>query len=198
MSLSFGVGLQGEENDQEAAPAYATVCGMTAVSPGAKFRRRSNSRRKSSSVAASCTAMARTERYQIQCSWNPGSRDSRTAGIATTTIRTHEATRAGIVLPMAWNILELTKITPEATNVHDTMFRYSTPIAMTCGSSEKTPTIAAPPTRHAMVQTTITPAAMSAADRNVARTRCGCRAPKFWPATGATAKPSATTGMKPA
>ena len=25
-----------------------------------------------------------------------------------------------------------------------------------------------------------------------------CRAPKFWPATGATAKPSATTGMNPA
>jgi len=39
---------------------------------------------------------------------------------------------------------------------------------------------------------------MTAADRKVSRTRCGCPAPKFWPATGATANPSATTGMKPA
>ncbi len=37
-----------------------------------------------------------------------------------------------------------------------------------------------------------------AAMRKVARTRCGRRAPKFCPATGATANPSATMGMKPA
>jgi hypothetical protein len=32
----------------------------------------------------------------------------------------------------------------------------------------------------------------------VSRTRSGFRAPKFWPATGATANARATTGMKPA
>jgi len=46
--------------------------------------------------------------------------------------------------------------------------------------------------------TTITAAAISAPSLNVSLTRCAFLAPKFWPATGATEKPSATTGMKPA
>ena len=40
-------------------------------------------------------------------------------------MRTNEATSAGSVLPIAWNMLELTNTTPDATNVHDTMCRYS-------------------------------------------------------------------------
>src|SRR5947199_251006 len=40
--------------------------------------------------------------------------------------------------------------------------------------------------------------AIHAASLNVSLTRCARRAPKFWPATGATENASATTGMNPA
>ena len=33
----------------------------------------------------------------------------------------------GIVLPIAWNMLEPTKMMPDATKFHDTMRRYSSP-----------------------------------------------------------------------
>ena len=52
--------------------------------------------------------------------------------------------------------------------------------------------------RQMTASTAINATAISAATRNVPRTRSGSRAPKFWPATGLTEKPSATTGMKPA
>ena len=42
------------------------------------------------------------------------------------------------------------------------------------------------------------PQAIRAPTRKVSRTRSARRAPKFCPATGLTAKPSATTGMNPA
>jgi hypothetical protein len=36
----------------------------------------------------------------------------------------------GIVLPIAWNMLELTKMIPDAAKLHETMRRYSSPIAI--------------------------------------------------------------------
>lgn len=68
---------------------------------------------------------------------------------------------------------------------------------MTAGSLENTPMSAAGATCASSANRTMPAVAMRAAALNVARTRDGFRAPKFWPATGATAKPSATTGRKP-
>ena len=69
---------------------------------------------------------------------------------------------------------------------------------MTAASCEKPPTSDFDSRLQAIEKISITPAAISAASRNVSFTRWPCRAPKFCPATGATANPSATTGMKPA
>src|SRR5688572_4542163 len=138
-----------------------------------------------------------TERYQIQRSSKSAECDRMSTGIVTRMMRTAEAIRDGTVLPIAWNMLEATKIRPDATKFQEMMRRYSSPIAITAGSSVKTSTIAAGAMWQRIAKTNITPAAISAASLNVAFTRSGKRAPKFWPATGATEKPSATTGMKP-
>ncbi len=113
-------------------------------------------------------------------------------------MRTNDEMRAGSVWPIAWNMLEPTKTTPDATKLHDTTRRYSLPTAMTPGSDEKTPIIAAAAKWQATAKTNMKAAAAPAAVLNVSRTRSECRAPKFWPATGPTANPSATTGMNPA
>src|SRR5512145_2107150 len=84
----------------------------------------------------SCSTIAPAERYQIQWRAKPGSRDSMIAGMAITTMRATDATSEGMVLPIAWNMLEQTKMSPDGTNVHDTMRRYSSPTATTAGSLE--------------------------------------------------------------
>ena len=68
---------------------------------------------------ASCSTTAPAERYQIQTRWKPGIVDSAIAGTAITTMRVTDAMSDGMVLPIAWNMLEHTKITPDATKVHD-------------------------------------------------------------------------------
>jgi hypothetical protein len=50
-----------------------------------------------------------------------------------------EAASDGTVLPIAWNMLDATKINPDAMKFHDTMRRYSLPTASTAGSFENTP-----------------------------------------------------------
>src|SRR6266566_645477 len=78
------------------------------------------------------------------------------------------------------------------------MRRYSVPTAMTPSSLLKT-LISGPGSRwQAIANTTMRATAIHAASLNVSLTRWPRRAPKFWPATGATEKASATTGMKPA
>ena len=72
--------------------------------------------------------------------------------------------------------------------------RYSAPVATTRGSLEKNPMIGAGAICSMSSEATMADIAMTAADRNVSRTRFAWRAPKFCPATGATAKPSATIG----
>ncbi|MNC91985.1 hypothetical protein D3C83_83380 [compost metagenome] len=53
-----------------------------------------------------------------------------------------------------------------------------------------------PASQTATARISMPAVASTAASRNVCFTRCACRAPKFWPATGPTAKPRATTGRK--
>src|SRR2546430_1164750 len=78
------------------------------------------------------------------------------------------------------------------------MRRYSVPTAMTPSSLLKT-LISGPGSRwQAIANTTMRATAIHAASLNVSLTRWPRRAPKFWPATGATENASATTGMNPA
>ena len=62
----------------------------------------------------SCRIVAATDNYQIHRSSKPAIRASSTAGIATTRIRVNDATSGGMVLPIAWNMLPFTKMTPDA------------------------------------------------------------------------------------
>ena len=94
-------------------------------------------------------------------------------------------------------MLAPTNTTPEATKFHERMRRYSSPTASTCGSRENTAIIRAGAMWQATVKSAITTEDRISAERKVSRTRSGWRAPKFCPATGATANPRATTGMKP-
>ena len=70
--------------------------------------------------------------YQIQRSVNPGVSASSSTGTATMTMRVTDVISDGIVLPIAWNMLELTKMTPDATKLKATMCRYSSPTAIDC------------------------------------------------------------------
>src|SRR3989442_539423 len=78
------------------------------------------------------------------------------------------------------------------------MRRYSVPTAMTPSSLLKTLTSGPGSRWQAIANTTMRATAIHAASLNVSLTRWPRRAPKFWPATGATENASATTGMNPA
>ena len=56
------------------------------------------------------------------------------AGITSRLVRTNELTSDGIVLPSAWNMLELTNTMPDGMKFQATIFRYSPPTASTPGS----------------------------------------------------------------
>src|SRR5262249_54287648 len=179
------------------APPPQLAAAGAGAGAGANASRLRNSSRTRSRLSSICRVTDTTVRYQIQRSPKPGTRASRNAGMTTTVTRTTEETSEGTVLPIAWNVLEHTKTMPDATKFQDTIRRYSVPTAITSGSFEKIRIIAAGARWQATAKNAITPAAMKTAVLNVSRTRSGWRAPKFWPATGATANPSATTGKKP-
>src|SRR5262252_5994100 len=101
--------------------------------------------------------MVAVERYQIHCSSNPGWRERITAGIETSRMRVADAIIDGIVLPIAWNMLEFTKTSPERTKLHDMTLRYSTPTATTSGSLEKMRIMAAGTTWKRIASRNITP-----------------------------------------
>ena len=65
-----------------------------------------------------------TVRYQIQCSEKSDRRDSSTVGMATTRMRVKEVASEGMVWPIAWNMLAVTKVRPDGTKLNDTMRRY--------------------------------------------------------------------------
>jgi hypothetical protein len=99
--------------------------------------------------------------------------------MATRRMRAVELTSAGMVLPIAWNMLELTNTMPEATKLKEMMRRYSPPTASTWGSCEKTPIIAWGARWQRMVKQAMSTAAKVTPTRNVSRTRSAWRAPKF-------------------
>jgi len=78
------------------------------------------------------------------------------AGTATSRMRVPEATNDGTVFPIAWNMLDATKIKPDATKFHDTMRRYSVPTASTARSFENTPINAWGAIRQTITSSTIT------------------------------------------
>src|SRR6185295_17000051 len=131
-------------NDNHTALARRT----SGAGIGSKSRRRRKSRRRNHMLIASWMNTDATERYQIQWSWNPGDFDSITAGIAMSPIRTADAISDGMVLPIAWKVLEATKISPDATKFQEMMCRYSVAIAMTAGSFVNTLTMARDATLH--------------------------------------------------
>ena len=86
----------------------------------------------------------------------------------------------GIVLPIAWNMLELTKITPDATKLKATMCRYSSPTATAVGvGGEHVHHARHPRATPPTASTSIAAAAIAAPVLNVSRTRADWRAPKF-------------------
>ena len=80
------------------------------------------------------------------------------------TMRATEVSSAGTVLPIAWNMLELTKIAPEATKFNAATWRYSSPAATTAGSFEKMRMNQAAASHVIVDSTSITPVASAAAD----------------------------------
>lgn len=52
-------------------------------------------------LSVSCTNTEPTDRYQIQRSWNPGVRESTSAGIATSRTRAADVASDGMVFPIA-------------------------------------------------------------------------------------------------
>ena len=63
------------------------------------------------------TATADADKYQIHRSWNPGRRESTSTGIAISVLRLTDESSGGIVLPSAWNMLDVTKTTPDAMKI---------------------------------------------------------------------------------
>src|SRR4029453_8085908 len=112
-----------------------------------------------------------TERYHTQRKVKSGFRESNRSGTPTITSRRNEAMSGGIVLPMAWNMLDPTKMIPDATKLQDTMRKYSAPTATTLGSFEKKRIIAAAARWQTTAKTSMPPPARAAADPNVLRTR---------------------------
>src|SRR5690349_12185679 len=96
--------------------------------------------------------------------------DNITAGMAMMAIRTAEAIRDGMVLPIAWNMLEATNTSPDATKFHEMMRRYFAPKSITAGSFEKIPISAAGAMLQAIPNSTIMAVAMRAALRKVSFT----------------------------
>src|SRR5688572_32638355 len=96
-----------------------------------------------------------TESHHTQLSSNPGIRATTRTLIANRTIRTPDAMSDGSVFPIAWNMLEATKISPDATKVSDMMRRYSAPISITAGSDEKAATSGPGMLQHKMLNATI-------------------------------------------
>src|SRR5688572_16730077 len=118
------------------------------------------------------------------------------AGMTLMIRRIADVASDGSVLPRAWNMLDDTNVTPEATKFSTTIRKYSTPTEVTSASLVKMRISGSAAKNIATAVTNIEPAAIPAAALNAARTRSPFFAAKFWPATGATANPSATHGRK--
>src|SRR4030095_11109071 len=96
----------------EAGPYDTTAAGAGASAANA--RRRRNSRRRSSRLIVSAAKIVTADSSHTHRSVNPGILDRNITGIAVPTIRVNDLTSEGIVLPIAWNMLEATKMIPDA------------------------------------------------------------------------------------
>src|SRR5215211_7048521 len=105
--------------------------------------------------------------YQTHSRVKPDAPASINTGTATITIRNPEVISDGTVLPIAWNMLEVTKITPDATKFHATTCRYTLPTEITAGSAEKICTMRSPKSHTPAARTSIAVPAIAAAVRNV-------------------------------
>src|SRR5215207_11732924 len=103
---------------------------------GAGSSRSRNSRWSRSMLAVRCSHTDAADKYQIQRSSKPGRRDMSSTGTDTSRIRPNEVIKGGMVLPIAWNMLEATKMMPDPMKFQAEMRRYSLTTAMTSGSLE--------------------------------------------------------------
>ena len=104
--------------------------------------------------------------------------------------------RAGQVLPSAWNMPEQVKMMPWATKFSEMMRRNWAPVSMTSRSLVKRETSQAGFHWQSRVNASMTTQLISTAVRNVSRTRSGLPAPKFCPATAGVEKAMAMAGRK--
>src|SRR4026208_334684 len=105
--------------------------------------------------------------YQTHSRVKPDAPASINTGIAVMTIRDPEVISDGIVLPIAWNMLEVTKITPDATKFQATTCRYTSPTEITAGSPEKICTMRSPKSHTRTARTNMAVPAIPAAGRTV-------------------------------
>src|SRR5215212_6126731 len=111
------------------------------------------------------------DKYQIQRSSKPAMRDMSSTGTDTSRIRPNDVISGGMVLPIAWNMLEATKMMPDPMKFQAEMRRYSLPTATTSGSLEKNRINADGAKWQSAASATISPVAISTPDRNACRTR---------------------------
>src|SRR5262245_56626173 len=102
--------------------------------------------------------------YQSVLIWKPGCCASTYPGIAKMNTRSTELASDGSVLPMPWNMLDVTNTTPLATKFQLTMCNYSVLNAITAGSLLKIRTMSSDTRRQTMVSTTITAALIAVAE----------------------------------
>ena len=168
---------------------------------GTGARRTRNSRCRISRFSAHLQRDGGDRQVPDPAQLEPGQRATAgTPGSRPATMRMNELTSDGIVLPIAWNMLERDEDHARSDEVP----------GRRCAGTRRRPRSPPGPWR---TRRSCAAGAMCAQQRedhhrrpppsappirNVARTRSGRRAPKFCPATGPTANPSATTGMKPA
>lgn len=134
--------------------------------------------------------------HQICSSRAQGWADSQIAGPAKVASRLKLPHRAGRVSPSAWKVPDAVKIRPVARKLIEAMRRNMAPTSITAGSWAKAAIMTCGQIWQTPVRTSMRPDDSTAASRTVRRTRSARPAPKFWPATGATAKDTAMAGRK--
>ena len=156
---------------------------------------RLNSRRSSTRLAIICRMTPAAEMYQIVVRSNPGCRDSTMIGMAISVMRTNEVNerRQGVSDRLEHARRDEHHARGDEVPRDDAQVlladRDHLRVLREDADQRRRRDVADRPRAPPFTAT-----AIPTAERNVARTRSAWRAPKFWPATGATAKPSATTG----
>src|SRR3954453_1414634 len=85
--------------------------------------RRANWRRSMTNTRGSWKYAVASDNHHTQCKANPLIRDNKSTGMIKTTIRVPDARSEGTVFPIAWNMLELTKMSPDAMKLQEMIRR---------------------------------------------------------------------------